>query len=407
MSGIAKSWVGLFVLAGVLLTSGLVAPEIPTDAAVSRDPSPTPVLAVETFATGLDQPVFVGSPPGDPDRILIVERETRRIIIFKNGVRLPKPYLNLADRAGATEPEQGVLGFAFHPDYPRRRQIYVNYTNKDGDTVIERFKVRKHLNKARRKKCKLILTIHQSAPNHNGGMLAFGPNKYLYIGTGDGGGAEDPLGHGQSLDSLLGKILRIDVRAPRDIPYRIPPSNPFVNDANARDEIWAYGLRNPWRFSFDRLMGDLFIGDVGQEAREEVDFQRSDSPGGENYGWNAAEGLACRGGAGTCGSDFGLVPPIYDYAHPGAGRAVTGGYVYRGSAIPALQGTYFFGDYMMGHIWTFRYDGTSISEFADRTAQMAPPDGFGYIASFGQDAAGELYVASYFTGTVFKIVPAD
>lgn len=366
-----------------------------------------PDLAVELFASGLDQPLFLGSAPGDSERLYVIERARARIILFKNGQRVAKPFLNLSDRVGAAQPEQGLLGFAFHPNYPEKRFIFVNYTDVNGDTVIERFRVRKHLDKARRDKSKPILAYDQTGNNHNGGMLIFGPNdKYLYIASGDGGGSNDPFGHGQRLDTLLGKILRINIRAGKGVPYKIPPDNPFVNDPNALDEIWSYGLRNPWRMSFDRETGDLYIGDVGQGAREEIDFQPASSMGGENYGWVVAEGFSCLGGTGTCGTNPGFTPPIHDYPRD-VGRSVTGGYVYRGSAMPCLQGTYFFGDYSLGRVWSFRYDGATISEFTERTAELDPPgpNTLGNVASFGEDANGELYIVTY-GGAIYKIVEA-
>ena len=388
-----------------LIVSGFVIAVLLSGADIPCDPPP--VLAVETFATGLDQPIFLGSAPNDRERVYVIERETARVIIFKNGVRLAKPFLNLADRVGSEQPEQGLLGLAFHPRYPTKRLVFVNYTDKNGNTVVERFKIRKHRDKATRKKSKRILSFPQTAANHNGGMIAFGPNdNYLYIATGDGGGPGDPLGNGQRLDTMLGKILRIDIRAGSAIPYKIPPTNPFVNDPNALDEIWAYGLRNPWRFSFDRQTGDLYIADVGQEFREEIDFQPAASTGGENYGWNVAEGFACLGGAGTCGTNPGFAPPIHDYDHS-TGRSVTGGYVYRGAAVPCLQGSYFFGEFSLGRVWSFRYDGASLTDFAERTAEFDPPgpDTLANITSFGEDGEGELYIVTY-GGTVYKVVEA-
>jgi glucose/arabinose dehydrogenase len=364
-----------------------------------------PALAVEVFATGLDQPTFLGSAPGDMERLFAIERATARIILFKNGQRASKPFLNLSDRVGASQPEQGLLGFAFHPQYPAKRFIFVNYTDVNGDTVIERFRIRKHLDKARRNKSKDILAFDQTGSNHNGGMLAFGPlDDYLYIASGDGGGSNDPFGHGQSLDTLLGKILRIDIRSGKKAPYKIPSSNPFVGNPNALDEIWAYGLRNPWRFGFDRLTGDLYIGDVGQSAREEIDYQPASSNGGENYGWNVAEGFACLGGTGACGTNPGFTPPIHDYPRD-IGRSVTGGYVYRGSAIPSLQGTYVFGDFSLARVWSFKYNGTTLSEFIERTNELDPPgpETLGNVASFGEDAAGELYIVTY-GGTIYRII---
>jgi len=368
---------------------------------------PPPVLTVKTFATGLEQPTFLGSAPGDPERVYVSERATGHIVLFKNGVRMEEPFLDLSDRIGAAEQEQGLFGFAFHPRYPVNRYIFVNYTDMNGDTVVERFEINEDLDTANPGTGHPILAIEQPTPGHNGGMIAFGPlDHYLYIATGDGGPQGDPQDNAQRLDSPLGKILRIDVLSGTDVPYIIPPTNPFEGDPNALGEIWAYGLRNPWRFSFDRVTGDLYAGDVGWGSREEIDFQSAASGGGENYGWRVAEGFACRRGSGTCGTDPGFIPPIHDYARE-IGRSVTGGYVYRGEAMPSLRGTYFFGDFVLGRVWSFRYDGSSLSEYTERTSELQPPgeDPLALITSFGEDARGEIYIVTY-GGTIYKIVEA-
>ncbi|MCC6488379.1 MAG: PQQ-dependent sugar dehydrogenase, partial [Candidatus Hydrogenedentes bacterium] len=225
-------------------------------------------LTVEPVASGLIQPTFLGSGPGDPDRLYVLERTTGKVKLIKNGVVAAKPFLNLGSKINSDVSERGLLGFAIHPDYPAKRLAYVNYTNLNGDNVIERYRIRKNRDRANRNSAKPILTIEQPTDIHNGGMLAFGPlDKYLYISSGDGGPANDTDENAQDLGAILGKILRIDVNTGKALPYRIPSTNPFVGTPGARGEIWAYGLRNPWRFTFDRLTGDLYIGDVGQGAR--------------------------------------------------------------------------------------------------------------------------------------------
>jgi hypothetical protein len=245
----------------------------------------------------------------------------------------------------------------------------------------------------------VLLEIAQFETNHNGGMIAFGPNDgYLYIGMGDGGGSGDPGNRAQNPDSLLGKMLRIDVNT---IPYGIPPDNPFVVSDTARHEIWAFGLRNPWRFSFDRHTGDLYIADVGQGQREEIDWQSADSPGGENYGWRRKEGFACYSPPSNCDPLGVLTDPITQYVHASGRCSITGGYVYRGCAAGEAKGRYFYGDYCTGEVWSFRYDGTLLS---DSTSHAAPLGmGSNNLASFGEDAAGELYLVGIRTGTVWRL----
>jgi len=258
------------------------------------------------------------------------------------------------------------------------------------------------------KSARTVLTVAQPQLNHNGGMLAFGPRDgYLYISLGDGGGANDPGNHAQNRNSLLGKMLRIDVdRRDPGLGYAIPPTNPFKGVAGTRDEIWALGLRNPWRFSFDRLTGDLYIADVGQSAREEVDFQPASSKGGENYGWRCMEGNACTGLTGCTCNAAGLTLPVFDYTHA-QGCSITGGYVYRGCAIPGLSGTYFFADFCSNRIWTFRVVGGKAVGVQERSAELAPGGGLGIqsITSFGEDGRGELYLTDLYGGELFKIVP--
>ena len=359
----------------------------------------------ERIATGLTAPLLVTAPPNDFDRIFIVQ-QAGQILIMENDVLLGSPFLDIASDVLFVS-EQGLLGLAFHPNYAANGFFYVNYIDiSNGDSVIERFTVSANPNIANAGSGVDILRYSQPFTNHNAGHLAFGPNDgYLYIASGDGGSGNDPGNNGQMLSTVLGTMLRIDVDG--GSPYAIPPSNPFVGTPGALGEIWAYGLRNPWRFSFDRSNGDLYIGDVGQGAFEEIDFQPGTSIGGENYGWKIAEGFECRGGGGTCGYNAGFTPPIHAYPRPD-GRSVTGGYVYRGAAIPSLQGTYFFADFSFSNIWSFEYDGATMTGFTSRTADLASYNGgtINNIASFGEDAAGEMYLCDY-GGEVYRIIAVD
>ncbi len=361
-------------------------------------------ITTTRVASGLSSPVFVTSPPGDLQRLFIVE-QPGIIKILKDEVILPDPFLDITARVSFGG-ERGLLGLAFHPDYDNNDYFYLNYTNNSGNTVISRFDVTGDPDIADDASEFILLTISQPFSNHNGGMIAFGPfDGYLYIGMGDGGSGGDPGNRAQNDGLLLGKMLRIDVDG--DDPYGIPPDNPFFGPGDPLDEIWAKGLRNPWRFAFDRLTGDLYIGDVGQNAWEEIDYQPGSSPGGENYGWRLMEGNHCYNPSNDC-DPGGLTYPIYEYSHGGSPFrcSVTGGYVYRGSAIPDLQGRYFFADYCSDQIWSFLYDGNNVTELIDRTLELDPGDGLTIndISSFGEDAAGELYIVDL-GGEVFKIVP--
>lgn len=367
-------------------------------------------MKTERIVSGLVRPLFVTHAPGDTDRIFIVEQRdgsTGRIRIFElsSSTLLPTPFLSVSPVS--TGGEQGLLGLTFHPDYASNGFFYVNYTDGSGTTVIERYQVSIDPDLADPSSGQTVLTLAQPYANHNGGWLGFGPDGYLYCTVGDGGSGGDPQGNAQNLTTLLGKILRIDVAgddfpADPDRNYAIPPDNPFVGVAG-EDEIWAYGLRNPWRPSFDRSTNDLWIADVGQVSWEEVNFQPASSTGGENYGWRCYEGNYEYNTSG-CSAPGTMVFPIHDYDH-GQGCSVTGGYVYRGNAIPALSGTYFFADFCTASIWSFRYDGASISEFTDRTVELDPGGGLSIdqITSFGEDGSGEIYICDL-GGEVFKIV---
>ena len=316
------------------------------------------------------------------------------------------PFLDLAGLAAGNE--QGLLGLAFDPLYVDNGLLYVNVTVADGTTEIRRYRTsRTDPDLADASSEVVLLSYAQPFSNHNGGWLAFGPDGCLYISTGDGGSAFDPGNRAQSLNTLLGKLLRIDVRGTNGSTgrYGIPPDNPFVHLPNARPEIWAYGLRNPWRCSFDRATGDLYIGDVGQNQIEEVDFQPASNAGGENYGWRVMEGTRCSddsraGGNPPCG-DPSLVPPIHEYTHA-VGVSVTGGYVYRGRKLGGWQGTYFFADYGSARIWSFRYRDGVLSEFTEQTAELNPGlTNISFLSSFGEGPDGELYVLDLGDGEVF------
>ncbi|MBI2842891.1 MAG: PQQ-dependent sugar dehydrogenase [Armatimonadetes bacterium] len=372
-------------------------------------------LATVRVASGLVRPIWVTHAPADTARIFVIEKQGR-IRILKNNTLLATAFLNIDPIVGGgttDASEQGLLGLAFDPGYASNGYFYVHYTDNSGNIVIARYHVSADSDVADSSSALILLTVpHPVNTNHNGGWIAFGPDGYLYIATGDGGSGNDPPGNAQNTTVLLGKLLRIDPSGdgfPADPSrnYKIPPTNPFAAPGDpGADEIWDYGLRNPWRDSFDRLTGDLWIGDVGQSAREEVDFEPAGSGGGRNYGWRCMEGFTCTGLTGCTCNSAALTLPILDYDH-GSGCAITGGYVYRGAAIPDLQGTYFYADYCSARIWSLRYSG-SIADFTERTSELAPGFGLsiGSIPSFGEDAAGELYICDQNDGEIYKIVPA-
>ena len=306
------------------------------------------------------------------DRLFIVEQ--RGVIYTVDSSRAIKSvFMDIQDRVNDSGNEEGLLGLAFHPNYAENGLFFVNYTDRGGDTVIARFHVTPGPNLADPSSEVILLRVKQPFSNHNGGALAFGPDGYLYVGLGDGGSAGDPLGNAQKLDTFLGKILRLDVDSAES--YGIPADNPFGN------ELWAYGLRNPWRMSFDSATGDLYIGDVGQGEWEEIDFVSAGTGGGMNYGWNILEGTHPYNG----NQQDGLIPPIAEYRHEQGRCSVTGGYVYRGS-IPEWNGIYFYGDYCTGEIWGLIRSGEGWQ------AQVLF-DADGNITSFGQDESGEVYLA--------------
>jgi len=352
----------------------------------------TPIdLTLEPVASGLDFPVFLTAPPGDTHRLFVVEK-SGRVRIVRDGILQAAPFLDLhADVS--TGSEQGLLSMAFDPDYATSRRVFTSWTDANGDTRIVRYTASAvNPDTVDPASADTVLAIPQPDANHNGGLIAFGPDGYLYVGLGDGGGAGDPNGNAQDLTTLLGKMLRLDVSGAGS--YTIPADNPFVGGAN-RGEIWSYGLRNPWRWSFDPVTGEVYVGDVGQDAWEEVDVA-SAGGGGLNYGWNVMEGTTCYG-SGSC-VRTGLTLPVLVYGHD-QGCSITGGYVYRGGAIPELRGTYFYADFCQGWVRTFRLLGGAATE----RAQWSTLSPAGNITSFGEDAAGELYVLTS-DGRVGKIV---
>ena len=357
----------------------------PTEALPTLPSAPTfPDANAYTWqpvASALDRPVDL--QPDGSGRLYIVEK-LGHIHLFENGQVSETPFINIEDRVNDNSNEMGLLGLAFHPNYSQNGFFYVNYTGEGGDTFLSRFQASGDT--ADPDSELILLRIEQPFPNHNGGVMVFGPDGYLYAGLGDGGAGGDPFGNAQSLDTLLGKILRIDVDSAE--PYAVPADNPFG------DEIWHYGLRNPWRISFDKLTGDLYIGDVGQGEWEEIDFLPAGSPGGTNFGWDRREGA--HDYEGSASPDF--VEPIAEYSHSDGGCSVTGGYVYRGS-MPEWNGIYLYGDYCTGYIWGLirSADGASWqNQLLFQTNQR--------ITAFGQDETGELYLIAD-SGEIFKLTP--
>ena len=357
------------------------------------NPAPAGTARLELVVSSLTSPVFLTAPLGDTDRLFIVE-QGGRIRIVKNGSLLGSPFLDLSSKTSASG-ERGLLGLAFHPQYAQNGVFVVNYTNLSGDTRISRFVVSGNPDVADAGSEQVLLSVVQPFSNHNGGMVDFGPDGFLYIGLGDGGSGGDPQGNGQDRTTLLGSMLRVDIDG--GTPYAIPSTNPYASHQTFRREIWSYGLRNPWRFSFDRLTGDLYIADVGQNAREEIDVQQASSVGGENYGWNIMEGSICFSPSSGC-NQSGLTLPVLDYNHS-QGCSVTGGYVYRGAAIPAIQGQYFYADFCQGWVRSFEYQNGQAVAQTDWPS-LTPG---GTISSFGEDANGELYVVVH-SGSVYRIV---
>jgi glucose/arabinose dehydrogenase len=360
---------------------------------------PTALAArLREVANGLDAPLFLTSPPGDQSRAFVVE-QGGRIRIIRNDALVPTPFLDISGKISSGG-ERGLLGLAFHPQYATNGRFVVYYTNPSGDIRIASYKVTANPEVADPASEQILLAVpHPSFSNHNGGMVVFGPDGRLYAGIGDGGSGGDPNGNGQNRNTLLAKLVRLDVNAAGQAS--VPSDNPFVGQSGVRPEIWSYGLRNPWRFSFDRLTGDLYIGDVGQNSREEINVStdQADFGRGLNYGWKIMEGTACFSPSSGC-NKTGLTQPVIDYGH-NDGCSVTGGYVYRGSLAPALRGHYFYADYCSGWVRSFRLAGRQVTQPLDWST-LRPG---GQITSFGEDAGGELYIIVS-SGRVFRIEPA-
>ncbi|MEX1170852.1 MAG: PQQ-dependent sugar dehydrogenase [Chloroflexota bacterium] len=376
-----------------ILVGALLAPAAVTAAVV-----PSRIhLGLDPVASGLSSPLLVTHAGDDSGRLFVVE-QTGRIRIIKDGSLVSAPFIDIS-RSVSKGGEQGLLGLAFHPSYETNGKLYLSYTDLNGTSVIREYRVSTNPDRVNGSSGRTLLRVRQPYANHNGGHLAFGPDGLLYIGLGDGGSGGDPGNRAQSRGTLLGKLLRIDVnRRTGSLPYGIPSTNPYVGRSGL-DQIWAYGLRNPWRFSFDRVTGDLWIGDVGQGSWEEVDralATRGRNAGrGLNFGWRVMEGAHCFRPSSGC-VRTGRTLPLTEYGHRGGRCSITGGYVYRGNAYPDLVGAYFFGDYCTGEIW-----------YVDRGAArgVAPTrarDTGARITSFGEDQAGELYLTDA-GGTVYRL----
>ena len=368
--------------------------------ALSNFTQAQPEIILEQYASGFSSPIDIANA-GD-DRLFIVERAGRIKIIDGTGTTLSTPFLDIDDivYSFGGQGEIGLLGLAFHPDFATNGHFFVHYTNLDENTNISRFTVNPATPNEVDPATELtIMTIDQPYLNHNGGCLKFGPDGYLYIGMGDGGSANDPQNRSQNTQSLLGKMLRIDIN--NGLPYAIPTDNPFVGNVDVLDEIWAIGLRNPWRYSFDRTTGDRWIGDVGQGAREEINMQPESSTGGENYGWRCYEGFNTFNTSG-CDDASAYDDPVVDYNHSASSCSVTGGYVYRGAEYASLQGIYIYADYCSGRIWTLTSDGTG-GYTNNLSASYSGYD----ISSFGEDTQGEMYLSRMTNGIIYKLTVDD
>ncbi|MFO0963771.1 MAG: PQQ-dependent sugar dehydrogenase [Phycisphaerales bacterium] len=377
----------------------------------------TTLATTRIINTGLVYPTCITAAPNDPTRLFILEKAGRiRIFDLTTNTLLATSFLDIdpiVTGGSSVNDEQGLLGLAFDPDYANNGQFYVYYTGTGTNNLV-RYKVSAgNPNLADSTSGSLMMSWSDPFTNHNGGWLGFGPDGNLYIGVGDGGSANDPNNRAQTIINMrLGKMLRIKPTVGGTTPYyTIPSDNPFVG-VTGDDEIWAYGLRNPWRCSFDRQTGDLWIADVGQNAVEEIDFQLAGAPGGRNYGWRCTEGTTCTSLSGCTCNGSTLTAPIHTYNHvtgTGGGFCITGGYVYRGCKIPDLRGTYFFADYSSANFWSFRYVGGVKSEFKLRNTELKTSiqgTTVDQVSCFGEDANGELYIADH-GGQIYKIIPAS
>ena len=377
----------------------------PSALAASSSPSspasypPLEAVRLAAVASGLSSPIGITNAGDGSGRLFVNEQGGRIRVVEADGTLREADFVDLSDRILAGG-ERGLLGVAFHPDFATNGRVFVHYSRAgDGATVISELTASPDRETASAASERILLTHEQPFANHNGGQIAFGPDGYLYIGLGDGGSQGDPSGNGQSRQTLLAKLLRIDVDAPpaANRQYAIPDDNPYadggLSPGGGLPEIWAYGLRNPWRFSFDRVTGDLYIGDVGGGVLEEIDRQRAGSAGGENYGWNIFEGTQC---SSRCDS-ITPVPPVAEYAHDARGGcSVTGGYVYRGTRQPAMRGTYLFSDYCSGRIWTLPSgDGLVPHQLAESGLR---------VSSFGEGEDGEVYLVDLAGGGVYQVL---
>ena len=374
-----------------------------------------PQLEAILIAKNFEKPLYVTNYPNNNNKLLVIEQEGI-IQIVENNIVSEIPFLDISNRVHQPlypADEMGMLGLAFDPNFNENNNFYVNYVDRDGFTIIARFKVKQNLGDKSSEE--ILIKLKQPYPNHNGGFIEFGPDNYLYIGVGDGGSVGDPENRAQNLSNLFGTILRIDVSNQTD--YKIPEDNPFYNSNKFKPEIWHYGLRNPWRFSFDKKTGDMYIGDVGQNNWEEIDFQPAKSQGALNYGWRILEGTHCYPDDDKKCLTEGTVPPLFEYPNDAnyiktiigikqkkmQGCSVTGGYVYRGKNKPKLYGRYFFGDYCTGKVWSLKNNNGMI-EVIEHTQELvnAMNKKQFYLSSFGEDENGELYLINY-SGEVYSI----
>lgn len=354
----------------------------------------TPVVHMDLVTKGLNLPTAIISTPDLSDKRLFVLEQAGKIrILSAKGKLETKPFLDISSKV-MPGGEMGLLGLVFHPSYKQNGYFYVDYVDKNQNTTVARFKVQGGV--ADISSEKVLFTLEQPYSNHNGGSLAFGPDDYLYVSLGDGGSAGDPQNRAQNKDSFFGKILRLDVD--KNTPYAIPSSNPFANESGVKPETWAYGLRNPWRISFDKKTGDLYIADVGQGDFEEINVQKSSSKGGENYGWRCYEGRHEYETSG-CGKQSEYIQPAFEYNHEDGRCSITGGYVYRGTKYPALDGKYFYGDYCNGQLfYASQENGVWKQVEAAKTSYS--------ISIFGQGSDDELYVADYQSGNIYHLQDA-
>ena len=397
-----KRLIGIALLVALFAATSLQAQDSTAqaqdNAARSTPPDPAGVKLVPVVS-GFDRPLYLTGAGDDSGRLFVLE-QSGKIWIIKDGQKSAAPFLDVSsllsrDVFNGSYSERGLLGLAFTPDFKSSGVFFIDYDDTNGNTVIARYHVSAdNPDVADASSATTFLTQKQPYANHNGGQLAFGPDGYLYIAFGDGGSGGDPQNHAQDLGTWLGKILRIDVSGDR---YSVPSDNPFVNTQGALPEIWAYGLRNPWRFSFDKQSGDLYIGDVGQNQWEEIDFQAAGDPGGEDYGWNIYEGLHPYSGAAAPAN---MTLPVAEYSHS-EGIAVTSGYVYRGTKLPDLVGVYFYGDYGTGTIWSLYRDASGQWQ-----NNIFMKNSGNTISSFGQGDDGELYLANY-GGSIMSFEPAS